>query len=274
MASVGFVGLGVMGGGIAARLNGAGHDVVGYNRTREKARWLEERGIRLLDTPRAVAEASDVVFSMVTNTQALAAVAEGPDGIIGGLRPGQVYVDMTTCSPEASRELAAKVARTGAGMLDAPVSGSVATLEQGKLAIMVGGDEEAFRKIEPILLDIGPTVRRVGENGQAVLMKIAINLSLQVQIVAFSEGLLLAVKSGIDPRGRARDDAQVGDREPDAQLPGAVHPRSAGRGVVRRQHDAEGHEPCARGGPAARRLHADDRRGERDLDRRTRDGSR
>jgi 3-hydroxyisobutyrate dehydrogenase-like beta-hydroxyacid dehydrogenase len=199
MASVGFVGLGVMGGGIAARLNAAGHDVVGYNRTREKARWLEERGGRLLDTPRAVAEACDIVFSMVTNTQALAAVAEGPDGIIGGLRPGQVYIDMTTCSPEASRELAAKVARTGAGMLDAPVSGSVATLEQGKLAIMVGGDEEAFGKVEPILLDIGPTVRRVGENGQAVLMKIAINLSLQVQIVAFSEGLLLAVKSGIDP---------------------------------------------------------------------------
>jgi 3-hydroxyisobutyrate dehydrogenase-like beta-hydroxyacid dehydrogenase len=199
VASVGFVGLGVMGGGIAARLNAAGHDVVGYNRTREKARWLEDRGVRLLDTPRAVAESGDVVFSMVTNTRALAAVAEGPEGIISGLRPGKVYVDMTTCSPEASRELAAKVAESGAWMLDAPVSGSVSTLERGKLSIMVGGNEEAFHTVEPILLDIGPTVRRVGENGQAVLMKIAINLSLQVQMVAFSEGLLLAVKSGIDP---------------------------------------------------------------------------
>jgi 3-hydroxyisobutyrate dehydrogenase-like beta-hydroxyacid dehydrogenase len=202
VASVGFVGLGVMGGGIAARLHAAGHDVVGYNRTREKARWLEERGVRLLDTPRAVAEVSDVVFSMVTNTRALAAVAEGPDGIIGGLKPGRIYVDMTTCSPEASRELAAKVTATGADMLDAPVSGSVATLEQGKLAIMVGGDEEAFRKVEPILLDIGPTVRRVGENGQAVLMKIAINLSLQVQIVAFSEGLLSSRASILPSRSR------------------------------------------------------------------------
>ena len=199
MASLGFVGLGVMGGGIAARLNAAGHEVVGYNRTRAKAQWLEERGVRLLDTPRAVAEVSDVVFSMVTNTRALAAVAEGSDGILAGLGPGKVYVDMTTCSPEVSRELAVKAAETGARMLDAPVSGSVATLEQGRLTIIVGGDEDAFRKVEAILLDIGPTVRRVGENGQAVLMKIAINLSLQVQMVAFSEGLLLAVKSGIEP---------------------------------------------------------------------------
>lgn len=197
MAKLGFVGLGVMGGGITKRLLAAGHDVVGYNRTREKAQWLVDLGLRLEDTPRQVAEHADVVFSMVTNTKALEAITEGPDGILVGLRPGKIYVDSTTGTPEGSRALAERVAETGAVMLDAPVSGSVSTLEEGKLSIMVGGDEDAFARVEPILRDIGPTVTRIGENGQALLMKIAINLSLHVQMVAFSEGVLLAEKDGI-----------------------------------------------------------------------------
>lgn len=198
MARLGFVGLGVMGGGIARRLLEAGHEVHGYNRTREKARPLEELGLVLEGTPRTVAEQAEIVFSMVTNTKALSAVTEGPDGILAALGPGKVYVDMTTGSPAASRALAERVAATGAAMLDAPVSGSVSTLEEGRLSIMVGGDQAAYDRVEPILLDIGPTVRRIGENGQAVLLKIAINLSLHVQMVAFSEGVLLAEKAGID----------------------------------------------------------------------------
>ena len=198
MAKLGFVGLGVMGGGIANRLLGAGHEVAGYNRTREKAQWLVERGIVLKETPREVAESADVVFSMVTNTKALKAITEGPDGILAGLAPGKVYVDSTTGSPAESRSLAARVQETGAAMLDAPVSGSVSTLEEGKLSIMVGGDEDAFARVEPILRDIGPVVKRVGDNGQALLLKIAINLSLHVQMVAFCEGLLLAEKDGMD----------------------------------------------------------------------------
>lgn len=198
MAKLGFVGLGVMGGGIARRLLEARHTVHGYNRTREKARPLEEAGLVLEATPRDVAEKVDVVFSMVTNTKALKAVTEGPDGVLAGLAPGKVYVDMTTGSPTESRALAARVAEAGAVMLDAPVSGSVSTLEEGRLSIMVGGDQAAYDRVETILLDIGPTVRRVGENGQAVLLKIAINLSLHVQMVAFSEGVLLAEKAGID----------------------------------------------------------------------------
>jgi 3-hydroxyisobutyrate dehydrogenase-like beta-hydroxyacid dehydrogenase len=204
VAKVGFVGLGVMGGGMTKRLLAAQHEVVGFNRTRDKAEWLTEFGLRLVDTPREVAEQADVVFSMVTNTKALDAVTDGPDGILAGLAPGKVYVDSTTGTPDASRALAARVAETGAVMLDAPVSGSVSTLEEGRLSIMVGGDEEAFREVEPILLDIGPTVTRIGGNGQALLMKIAINLSLHVQMVAFSEGVLLAEKDGI-PREVAVD---------------------------------------------------------------------
>jgi 3-hydroxyisobutyrate dehydrogenase-like beta-hydroxyacid dehydrogenase len=197
MANLGFVGLGVMGGRIAARLLDAGHDVSGYNRTKSKASWLVERGLRLLDTPREVAAASEVVFTMVTDTGALLAVAEGDDGILAGLGPGKVYVDMSTVSPRLARELAASAAGTGAAMLDAPVSGSVSTLEKGQLSIMVGGEAEVLERVRPILEAIGPKVIHIGANGQAVLMKTAINLNLAVQLTAFSEGLLIAEKGGI-----------------------------------------------------------------------------
>jgi 3-hydroxyisobutyrate dehydrogenase len=198
VATVGFVGLGVMGGGIAGRLLAAGHTVHGYNRTREKATPLVERGLVPHESPREVAEAADVVFSMVTNVAALRAVAEGPDGILAGLGPGRVWVDMSTAAPAVSRELAERVRGLGADMVDAPVSGSVSTLEEGRLSIMVGGTAETFARVEPLLLDVGPVVRHVGRNGQALLLKIAINLSLHVQMTAFSEGLLLAEKDGID----------------------------------------------------------------------------
>jgi 3-hydroxyisobutyrate dehydrogenase-like beta-hydroxyacid dehydrogenase len=198
MANLGFVGLGVMGGRIAKRLLDAGHTVTGYNRTQSKAGWLLDAGMQWGESPRAVAEVADMTFSMVTNTAALMAVTGGPDGVLVGLGPGKIYVDMSTVGPSASRELAAQVAAKGAHMLDAPVSGSVITLEQGKLSIMVGGDPTAFERVKPILQDIGPTVTHVGGNGLAAAMKVATNLSLVVQMLAFSEGVLLAEKSGIE----------------------------------------------------------------------------
>ena len=200
--TLGFVGLGAMGGRVTKRLLDAGHTVVGYNRTRAKAEWLLAAGMRWGESPRAVAEAADVIFSMVTNTAALEAVVEGPDGILAGLGPGKVYVDMSTVSPVRSRALADAVAARGAHMLDAPVSGSVVTLEQGKLSMMVGGEPATVERVKPILLDIAPTVNYVGVNGQAVLMKIAVNLNLQVQLMGFCEGLFLAEKGGI-PRETA-----------------------------------------------------------------------
>ena len=197
MANLGFVGLGVMGGRIAKRLLVAGHRVTGYNRTASKARWLVDAGLQWGQTPRAVAEASDVLFSMVTDTTALRAVTDGAGGILAGLGPGKVYVDMSTVSPAVSRALAGRVRERGARMLDAPVSGSVATLEEGRLSIMVGGEPEIVEKVRPILRDIGPTVTHVGENGQAALMKVATNLCLPVQMLAFSEAVLLAERGGI-----------------------------------------------------------------------------
>ena len=197
MATLGFVGLGTMGSRMAQRLLDAGHPVVGYNRTREKAKPLVDRGMRLADSPRAVSTAAEVVFSMVTDPEALRAVALGADGLVAGLRPGAVYVDMSTVSPSATREVGAAVEARGAAMLDAPVSGSIATLEQGKLAIMVGGDPGVLERVRPYLAAIGPTITYVGPLGLAVTMKLAINLSLGVQMLAFSEAVLLAEKGGV-----------------------------------------------------------------------------
>lgn len=197
MAKLGFVGLGAMGGRVTKRLLDAGHTVTGYNRTKSKAQWLLDAGMRWGESPRVVAETADVVFTMVTNTAALHEVFGGPGGILAGLGAGKIYVDMSTVSPAASRHMAAQVAGKGAHMLDSPVSGSVITLEQGNLSLMVGGDESTFQQVKPILLDIGPKVNYVGENGLAVLMKIAINLNLQVQFIGFCEGLFLAIKGGV-----------------------------------------------------------------------------
>ena len=204
MANLGFVGLGAMGGRVTRRLLDAGHTVTGYNRTKSKAQWLLDQGMRWGESPRAVAETADVVFTMVTNTAALHEIVGSHDGILAGLQKGKVYIDMSTISPAASKRLAAQVAEKGAHMLDSPVSGSVITLEQGNLSLMVGGDKTVFEQVKPILLDIGPKVNYVGENGQAVLMKVAINLNLQVQMLAFCEALILAEKGGI-PRETAME---------------------------------------------------------------------
>jgi 3-hydroxyisobutyrate dehydrogenase-like beta-hydroxyacid dehydrogenase len=197
MANLGFVGLGVMGSQMVSRLLSKGHSVTGYNRTRSKAQWLIDKGMKWADSPRAVAAAADVTFAMVTNSAAIASVTEGPDGLLAGLTAGKIFVDISTVSPSVSRATAAKVREKGADMVDSPVSGSVITLQEGKLSVMVGGRRETFERVKPLLLDIGPKVTYVGDNGLALAMKIAVNLSLAVQMMAFSEGVLLAEKSGI-----------------------------------------------------------------------------
>jgi 3-hydroxyisobutyrate dehydrogenase-like beta-hydroxyacid dehydrogenase len=196
--SVGWIGLGSMGGLIVERLLAAGREVTGWNRTRRKGDWLVDNGMRPAETPREVAESSDLVFSMLTDAKAVEQVTSGPGGLIAGLRPGAVYADMSTISPDASRAVAERVRAAGATMLDAPVSGSPTTLREGKLAIMVGGDEQALERIKPVLLDIGPTVTHIGGNGLAVQTKIAINLVLVVQVIAFCEGVALAEQGGVE----------------------------------------------------------------------------
>ncbi len=194
---IGFVGLGVMGEGIVPRLLAAGHSVTGWNRTQEKAEPLIKLGMHLADSPREVAKQSDIVFSIVTDAAAVRAVALGTDGIIAGLREDGIYLDMSTIAPDASRAIAAEFESAGLTMLDAPISGSPITLAQGKASIMVGGNKDAFERVHPVLLDIGAKAMYIGGNGLAVQMKLAINLVLMVEVIAFGEGIALAEKGGV-----------------------------------------------------------------------------
>jgi 3-hydroxyisobutyrate dehydrogenase-like beta-hydroxyacid dehydrogenase len=198
MTAIGFVGLGAMGSRIAGRLL-EGNTLYGTNRTASRAGELIRQGMVWRGTPREVAEAAAVIFSMVTDDAALEAITSGPDGILAGLAPGTIYVDMSTVSPQASRRLAQRAGALGASMLDAPVSGSVTAAADGTLAIMASGPEDAFRAAEPLLRQLGSTVTYVGQGGQALLLKLAINISLAAQMLAFSEGVLLAERGGIDP---------------------------------------------------------------------------
>jgi 3-hydroxyisobutyrate dehydrogenase-like beta-hydroxyacid dehydrogenase len=198
VSAVGVVGLGEMGGGMVLRLLAAGHTVIGWNRTRAKADPFVAAGMQLADSPRAVAERSELVITMVTNNAALDAVLEGPDGILAGLGPGRIFAEMSTTAPQLMRDLAARVGKRGATLLDAPVLGSILTLREGQLLIMVGGDAAAFARAEPIFLAIGPKVRHVGDVGQAKALKVAANLNLAVQLIGLFEGVLLAEKMGIE----------------------------------------------------------------------------
>jgi 3-hydroxyisobutyrate dehydrogenase-like beta-hydroxyacid dehydrogenase len=189
-----------MGGRVASRLLDHGHDLYGTDRTRSKVEPLIERGLHWRDSPREVTAAADVVFSMIPDDGALEAISSGPEGILAGLADGKVYVDMSTVSPRASRELAERVSGLGARMVDAPVSGSVPQVESGTLAIFVGGSDEAFATAAPLLEELGQTVTHIGPNGEGLLVKLAVNISLAVQTLAFSEGLTLAERGGIDAK--------------------------------------------------------------------------
>lgn len=220
MIKIGFVGLGSMGAPLAGRLL-PGNEVQGTNRTKGKAAALIGQGMIWRDTPREAAMGAQVVFSMVTDDAALAAITSGPDGILAGLWPGSIYVDMSTVSPQASRELAGRVREAGATMIDAPVSGSVPAAENGTLSIMAGGAAGAFEKVAPLLRRLGHNVTHVGGNGQGLLLKLAINISLAAQMLAFSEGLLLAERGGIDPAlaARAMTESAIGSPMLQARAP-------------------------------------------------------
>ena len=201
--SIGFVGLGNMGGNMAARFLAAGYPVSGWQPSSEHAQHLIEQGLEWRETPRAVAEGAEVVVTSLPDDAVLDEVATSADGILAGLGEDGIWIDMSTISPEKSKELATRARAEGAWMLDAPVSGSVPQVQAGTLTIMVGGDEDAYRRVEPLLRELG-TPNYIGDNGQGLALKLAINISLAVQMLAFAEGLLLAERSGID-RQRALD---------------------------------------------------------------------
>jgi 3-hydroxyisobutyrate dehydrogenase-like beta-hydroxyacid dehydrogenase len=195
---VGFAGLGAMGAGIARRLHDAGHEVLVWNRTREKAEPLLAAGMGWAETPRELAASVDVLFTMLTSTQAVEQTAGGEDGVLAGLREGTVWADISTIAPDASVAIAERVLETGATFLDCPVSGSPATLAAGQMSVMVGGDRAAFSHVERVLHAIGPKVTYVGPSGHAILTKVAINLALVVSVTALAEGVALVEKAGVD----------------------------------------------------------------------------
>ena len=209
--------------------------------------------MRWAESPREVAGESEVVFSIVTDATAVKSVALGDNGIIAGLHKGGVYLDMSTIAPDASRAVAAEFAKAGLTMLDAPISGSTATLAEGKASIMVGGDQAAFERVQPVLLAIGPKVTYIGASGLAVQMKLAINLVLMVEVIAFCEGVALAEKGGV-----AREvavDAMLKSvvASPVLGYRGPVHPRrkNASGAAGGREPAAEGHVAGARAGAQA-----------------------
>ncbi len=197
MANLGFIGLGLMGSRITKRLIDAGHQVSGYNRTRSKAETLIQAGMVWKDSPKEVVQAADITFSMVMDTAALSSITDGPDGILAGLSAGKIFVDMSTVSPKSIRLLSTRVAATGADMLEAPVSGSIPAAESGNLIVYVGGKAETLEKVRPVFEQMSQKIIHVGENGQAIAMKIAINLNLPIQLVSLFEGVLLAERNGV-----------------------------------------------------------------------------
>jgi 3-hydroxyisobutyrate dehydrogenase-like beta-hydroxyacid dehydrogenase len=201
---IGFLGLGDMGQAIVPRLLAGGHTVTGWNRTKEKAASMFKLGMLWADSPREVARESEIVFSIVTDAAAVSSLALGENGIIAGLRKNAVYLDMSTIDPDASRSIAAEFSKAGLTMLDAPISGTTLTLAKGNASLMVGGDRTAFERVQPVLLAIGPKVTYIGAQGLAVQLKVALNMTLVIEVIGFCEGIALAEKGGV-PREIAVD---------------------------------------------------------------------
>ena len=187
--NIGFVGLGAMGQVIVPRLLAAGHAVTGWNRSPDRAAPLISQGMRWADTPAAVAAVSELTFSIVTDGDALKSIALGDRGILSGMKTGNIYVDMGTMPPDVTRAIASAFEQRGLRMLDAPLSGSPVTVQQGNASLMVAGDKDAFERIEPVLRAIGPKVTYIGRSGQAAVMKLAVNLLLMVEVIAFGEAM-------------------------------------------------------------------------------------
>jgi len=199
MAKIGFVGLGVMGSQMVSRLLSKGHSVTGYNRTRAKAEWLVDKGMTWADSPRAAASAADFIFAMVSNSAAIQAVADGPDGLLAGVHEGMVYFDLSTNSQAMVRRVNAALAEKKAFGFDAPVSGGPKGAETGKLAIWVGGDKAVYDKHKKVLDAIGDQAAYIGPIGSATVAKLVHNMAGYAIQTALAEVFTMGTKAGMDP---------------------------------------------------------------------------
>ncbi|MGB9700193.1 MAG: NAD(P)-dependent oxidoreductase [Thermodesulfobacteriota bacterium] len=199
MKNIGFIGLGLMGREMSRRLLEGGYSLTVWNRTKEKADPLLKAGAKWADSPKAVAQAADVVITMVTDSAAVEEVVCGKDGVLEGAHPGMILIDMSSIAPEMSRSIATRAQEKGVVMLDAPVTGNPKVAAEGKLGIMVGGPKETFEACLPIFEKMGVKIIHVGENGKGTTLKLINNLIMGIAIQAVAEALVLAQKAGIDP---------------------------------------------------------------------------
>ena len=197
---IGYIGLGLMGKPIARNLMKAGFPLTVHNRSRAAVDELVREGAQQAHSPREVAEASDVVFTNLPDSPDVESVVLGPEGIVEGVRPGMIFIDNSTIKPETARVIADALAGVGVAALDAPVSGGDVGAKAGTLAIMVGGPEEAFDAVLPIFQAMGKTITYVGESGAGQVAKACNQIMVAAQMVAMGELLLLAQKTGVDPR--------------------------------------------------------------------------
>jgi len=196
---IGFVGLGLMGSRMAMNLVRAGYAVTVYNRTPEKTKPLAEAGAMVAGSLAEVAQNSEIVITMVSDSAALQSVVLGPGGVLEGLQPDSVLIDMSTVDPKVSRQIAEAVRAKGAHMLDAPVSGSTMMAEQGALSIMVGGEESIHERVREVLLKMGSRTTHVGPNGAAASLKLAVNIVIGVTMQVLAESVVLAERAGVAP---------------------------------------------------------------------------
>jgi len=195
---IGFIGLGVMGKPMAKRLLEAGYPLTVWNRTRSKMESLISAGAKGSDSPKEVAEKSDIVITMVTDSPDVEEVVLGPSGVIEGAREGLILIDMSTISPYVTKRIASQLAERGVKMLDAPVSGGDIGAEKGTLSIMVGGPKEVYEKCLPILKVLGKRITHMGPNGMGQMTKLCNQVICAINIQAVCEGLTLAAKAGLD----------------------------------------------------------------------------
>ena len=196
---MGFIGLGIMGKPMCINLLKAGYLVTAYNRTRSKLEAAISAGAKGADSPKAVAEQSDVIITMVTDSPDVEAVILGQNGVIQGAKSGSVVIDMSTISPKVTQSIAAKLQQRDVQMLDAPVSGGDTGAIAGTLAIMVGGEKSAFERCLPVFRAMGKTITYVGTHGMGQTVKLCNQILVSVTNMAVCEAILFAQKAGVDP---------------------------------------------------------------------------
>ncbi len=199
MKRIGFIGLGIMGRPMAGHLLAAGHPLCVYNRTRSRADELASRGARVADSPALVAAESEVVVTMVSDSPDVEAVVAGPEGVLEGIRPHSVVIDMSTISPSVEQQLARRLAEKECSLLDAPVSGGDTGARNATLAIMVGGEREVFDSVRPVLERMGKSITYCGPVGSGQLTKLCNQILVSASLLGVCEALLLAARNGLDP---------------------------------------------------------------------------